>query len=277
MFNLLLKNIFKNNLSWCINFKNPIWKFYPEHRNILICETRDLNNKTAYFHAINYIDGKILWKDFLLKERWWIGVENIIDDVILFHEYLRPDFPIHQKIIAVSIKNQNILWSNSELQFVKFYQNKIIATTTDIEKSTYFQLDINTGKIIREFSVDEFKELNNDFNKVEGYLEPYQVNIDEISQEVVKKYINKRKFNPCGESDFLPIEQKNIYLLGISIRNKNSKINDLIICLDFKGRKIFSVIINKDVNQTYSHRFVVKESMIYFIKNKNNLCAIKLW
>ena len=56
--------------------------------------------------------GKKLLAGFQLDEKFWVGIEKIIDDVIIFHKYARPDMPGHNGIIVVGINEKKILWQN---------------------------------------------------------------------------------------------------------------------------------------------------------------------
>ena len=72
-----------------------IWRIVPAGEGKLVIEERDPMTKEVFFSCIEMNTGKILLDSLQFDEKFWIGIEDIYKDVILFHKYHQPDMPWH--------------------------------------------------------------------------------------------------------------------------------------------------------------------------------------
>ncbi len=100
--------------AWEYKTKGILWRLLPSRDGYIVLEDRDVETKTVSFACIRASSGEICWDDVQFDERWWVNVEAIHEDVVLFHEYATPDMPDHKKITVVDLNNGRTLWSNDE-------------------------------------------------------------------------------------------------------------------------------------------------------------------
>ena len=157
-----------------------IWRLIPDNNNKLIIEERDTSTKEVFFNCLDINSGKKIFHDFQLDEKYWIGIETIYNDIIIFHKYASRDMPEHDEIIAFDINSKKILWQNNDYIFLFICNDKIYCYRNKFEGRDFFSLDFKTGTLLESLGY-ESKPVNslreNAFNPVNagGYLfpEPY--------------------------------------------------------------------------------------------------------
>ncbi len=276
MVNFISKNIFK--VHWKLNFKDPIWRIFPSSQKVILTETRDIENKIAKFHSVDLNTGKFLWKNFYLDSDWWVGVEGVYNGVIIFHEYERPDFPIHKNIIAVDLINHSIIWQLSDVRFIIAMDEFIYAASNYQEEKNYFKINLNSGEIIRTLSADEIKsELVQNKCYYENFILPIYISLEKIQIQSVNKYLFSIKKNIVKEVDLIQNERYNI--IGYSLEKYSGNqilYNDYISIIDNQGRKIFKDQLIENAYQIISPRFFIDNGYLIYIKNKSELNGIYL-
>ena len=120
--------------------KRPIWRILPTETGKLIIEERGKDNKQVYFNCINIENGKKVFKNFQLEEKFWIGIEAVYNDVIYFHKFIKPDMPQHIGIIAVDLDNKKTLWEDLNNSFLFILNEKVYCYRQMFEGRKYFSL-----------------------------------------------------------------------------------------------------------------------------------------
>lgn len=276
MVNFVSKNIFK--VHWKFNFENPIWKIFPSSQHIILTETRNIENKIAKFHSVDLNTGKFLWKNFYLDSDWWVGVEGVYNGVIIFHEYERPDSPIHKNIIAVDLINHSIIWQLPDVRFISAMDEFIFAVSNYQEERKYFKINLNSGGIVNTLSFDEIKSqlVQNNYDH-KNLIFPISVSLENIQIQSVNKYLFSIKKNIVKEVDLIQNERYNI--IGYSLEKYNGNqilYNDYISIIDNQGREIFKDQLIENAYQIISPRFFIDNGYLIYIKNKTVLNCIYL-
>src|ERR1700761_8821332 len=97
-------------------FKGLIWRLEIDELTDTICiESRDETEKLVSFSSINLDSGKVHFKEISTEERWLTGIETVYDGVLLLHNYLSQNGPLHKGIIAIDTVTGETLWSNYTL------------------------------------------------------------------------------------------------------------------------------------------------------------------
>lgn len=276
MFNFLSKNIFK--INWKQNFEYPIWKIFPSSQNIILCETRDIENKITKYHSIDLNTGKFIWQNYFLDNNWWMGVEGVYGDVILFHEYERPDFPIHKSIIAVDLFNHSVLWQLKDVKFVSATVDFVFATSSNIEQQIFYQINIKSGDIIKNLSYEEMKLITSQIIENNRNLHfPDSLDMEEIRKDNIIRYFSNINKNIFKVVDILQSNQLNI--IGFSVEqyvNGKALFDDYISIIDLEAKQLYIDKLFTNGNQVVSPRFYMDNGFLIYIKNKFILNAIML-
>ncbi len=131
-----------------------IWRLLPTSTGKLIIEDRDTQNKEVFFNCLEINSGKKIFANLQLEEKFWIGIETIFEDIIIFHKFAKPDMPGHSSIIAFDINSQKVIWQNEDLTFLFVHDQNIFVYKQRFEDRLYFSLNISSGEIIEEIGND---------------------------------------------------------------------------------------------------------------------------
>jgi len=136
------------------NNRRQIFRLIPTGNDKLIIEERNIENKQAYFNCLNINNGKKIFKNLQFDEKFWIGIETVYNDVILFHKFRKPDMPHHRGILAFDIKTKKTIWEDAERTFLFIKDEKVFTFQQQFEQREYFVLDFYTGEVVDELGTD---------------------------------------------------------------------------------------------------------------------------
>lgn len=218
----------KTKVEWEINFLHPIWRVFPNHQNYITVEVRNVIDKVVSFHCLDALTGLSKWDNINLSETWWIGIEGIFGDVVILHEYERPDLPAHKNIIAVDINTGKTLWSNDELIFVSSGDNILIASRNSFAATQKLKLNLLTGETLCELNDSAYKSTINDIkiNERLYYQTPFEFSINELPNEITHRFIKKQNKNDdiADPVEVFTDAENDVNVIGYSrkVLNENS-------------------------------------------------------
>lgn len=270
----------KVNPTWQFKTKGMLWRILFSDSGRIVGEDRDLAAKRASFFCLNETTGAILWSDREFEEKWWIGIEAVEDGIVYFHEYTKPDFPQHLKIIALNLETGKLLWRNDDLQFLFVGGGKVYAAKDSFDKRTYYQLDKTSGKIEREFPEGEKVEFSP--RSEAGYRDlvfPQPLTEDSHNvKELIMAHCDLKKVE--GSVEF--VQSGNLLFFNYHERKRASDSNEpylqnyLKVVDTNQRRLLFSELLNENVLAPTPDSFFLKGDQLFFIKNKNTLAAVSL-
>lgn len=275
----------KINLEWEVNFFHTVWRIFPNHQKWIIVEIRNVVDKMVSFKCIDAFAGHLRWENLQLTEKWWVGVEGIFGDVLILHEYERPDLPAHKNIIAIDITTGKTLWSNDELIFISSNNNTLIASRISFTSTQKLKFDLLTGKTICELDEDEFKTTLGELKTQEQlyYQIPPEYSIDELPNVTVQKFMQQqnKKSNIVEPVEVFTYLENALNVIGysrnISINNSKPIYDEYIDVLNKKANNIYSDKIVSAVNIPVIPKYFIKNNFLYYIKDKTILRAVKLY
>ncbi len=223
--------------------------------------------------------------DFQSWQSWWIGVEGVFDDVVILHEYARPDLPAHKKIIAVDINTGKTLWRNDELVFVSSNNNYLIAKEDSFANTQTLKLKLLTGEILCELSEDEFKNTLKELNTNEKlyYQTPAEYWMDELLNEPFHGYIKKQnRANQIANTvEVLTDVENDIYVIGYSRKVNNDILkpvyDEYVSVLNKRAKILYTDKIVSSANIPIIPKYFRKENILIYIKDKTIFKAVKLF
>lgn len=280
--------IFKKNkrkVGWEINFFNPIWRVFPNHQNLIITEVRNTIDKVVSFHCLNAVTGQSRWDNIKLSETWWIGIEGIFGDVVILHEFERPDFPAHKNIIAVDINTGKTLWRRDELVFISSGNNYLFVSNNSFTAPHKLKLNLSTGEILCELDEDEFNSISKEFIIDERlfYQTPFEYSINDTQNETVNIFIKEEniKGDIADPVEVFTDVENDVNVLGYSRKINDDistpKYDEYICVLNTKNKILYRDKIVSSVNMPVIPKYFVKENFLVYIKDKTILRAIKLY
>jgi hypothetical protein len=106
--------------DFSLNLEGMIWKIrYDASRSLIALETRQKEQLQASFQVINAISGDVLLRDLKTEERWWVGLEECCNGILLLHGYgKKQENGEHLGLQAIEVISGKTIWQNPELTFI---------------------------------------------------------------------------------------------------------------------------------------------------------------
>jgi hypothetical protein len=267
--------------QYSVTNKRDIWRLIPSESGYLVIEERDLNTKEVFFNCLKIFDGKVLFKNFQLEEKYWVGIEGIYKSTIFFHKFRKPDMPGHRGIYAFNILNKKLVWQNDDLIFSLAKDDKVFAYQTTFEGRQYYLLDSLTGEIIKGLG-SEFDEINklreestkNDF--INSFLFPKAFHQNEANSDVVE--IFNKLFSDGKISGSINWLKLNDYVIfNYHEQNSNETFNNYFKVFDTVRNKIvLSETLNSKSKKMVFESYFIVGDQIFLLVEKTKLVVYRI-
>ncbi|MBK7980422.1 MAG: DUF4905 domain-containing protein [Ignavibacteriae bacterium] len=258
--------------------KNQIWRLLISESDKLLIETRDLENKEVFFNYIDLNTGKSILKNFQLEEKFWIGIEKIYKEKMIFHHYAKPNMPEHKKIIVYDIFQNQIIWQNDDLVFLTIFDDKIYAIKKKFEGREIYILDINSGEIIGnvENEDDKLKSVleNVNFEDYSDYKYPETHYNDEQTNDEI---ISKETKGNWNVTNIDKLQFGDLLMFNYHVKKENNSLDNMFAVYNIeKKKKVISEILNKNLNSYSPDSFFCYKNNLIVLKNKIELFSYKI-
>jgi hypothetical protein len=246
-----------------------------------VIEERDVNTREVFFNCLKLDDGKILFKNFQLEEKHWIGIESVHDNLIFFHKFRKPDMPGHKGIIAFDILNKKIIWQNDDLLFFLAKDDSVFAYQSTFEGRQYFDLDINSGTVIKELG-SEFSQINNlreellknDFTNSFLYPQQFHANLVPVKiSEVMDEALSEK--NLAGQVNWLKMDE--LVMFNYHEQNQDGTFNNYFRVFDLVKQKfMLKETLNSKSKNLTPESFFVAGDQLFLLVEKSKLVVYKI-
>ncbi len=268
----------KKYLSY--NEQKQIWRIIISPENRLIIESRDISSKEVYFSCIDLNTGDPIWKEIQLEEKFWIGIEAVYKNFIIFHKFAKPDMPGHRGVIVFDIISKQVIWENPGLLFLFAYEDKIYCYKSKFEGKNYFLLDLYSGNQIEDLGRDQAKiehaaGLAKEEENTGRYLFPerYFPNIklnSNVKILIDSEFINS---NITGNLEFLIY--KDLLMLNYHTSNSGTLYDNNFLIYDIPGAKVIhKESIDKKIEKLMPESFFIYNDLLILLKNK---IEVEIW
>jgi hypothetical protein len=133
-------------------FDGDIWRMeIDEQSDNILLEIRNAVNKQVSFASVCLTSGKVNFESHTTNERWLTGLEAGWDDVMLIHNYVSGNTPVHRGLIAFDAKTGARLWENYNFAFHHLSNNGPIIYDTRLQPVKLMLADIHFGKLKRSY------------------------------------------------------------------------------------------------------------------------------
>lgn len=276
-----LKNILRQRvLSPFFTFsqKGNIWRMFFNQLGIVAGETRDIDSKNTYFFALDSVNGRELFREMQLEEKWWVSISGINSDTVFISGYKKPDMPEQLGITAVNQKDGSIRWTRNDLSF--FYSNdqNVYAYKQFFESKKYLYVNAETGCDIGEVTPDDALSVKNQTESLlyKDFVYPEMLN----GHNKLSGILGNMKY--LGEVEC--IEFKNLLIFnihefkGVDIHDITRKnVTNRLFIRDSESNKIiFEETLNKNVSGYVPDSFFIRKDQLFYVKEKKELISIKL-
>ncbi len=253
------------------NNRRRIFRLIPTGNDKLIIEERNVDNKQAYFNCLNINNGKKIFKNLQFDEKFWIGIETVYNDVILFHKFRKPDMPHHRGILAFDIKTKKTIWENAERTFLFIKDEKVFTFQQQFEQREYFVLDFYTGEVVDELGTDSdsinlLREEVNASEDFSSYFFPASFGVDNNIDQSAMELLQKLRENHVitGKIEYVLKEQ--LLMFNIHQVNSDNSLNNLFKAVDLSnGKYILEKVLNFSTNAFVPDSFFLKDNILFLL------------
>jgi len=199
---------------------------------------------------------------------------------MFLHEFMRPDFPDHRKIIAVDLATGRELWRNEEYKFMFAYKDCVYAKKEMFESVAVNELDLHSGEIVRNLTdqSDYVKVLRETAEAQRPTSVEYPRPLDQgTHREAVMMHIDTRTL--AGDIEVIDTDTHLIVGFYQSVgRNPAEPELDqhLKILEKENGSIVFSDVIMQKGKMPVPDLFFVHNHVLFYVKNQNTLRAVNV-
>jgi len=240
-----------------------------------------MSTRKVFFNCLNLNNGKILFKNFQLEEKHWIGIESVHNNIIFFHKFRKPDMPGHKGIYAFDILNRKLIWQNDDLLFLFAKDDKVYVYQSTFEGRQYFVLDSITAHIIEEMG-SEFSQISklreevmrSDFTNT--FLYPQQFN-DNLESGDASKLMNGllTEVKVAGKINRLVF--KDLIMFNYHEQNSNGTFNNYFKVFDLlKQKYILNETLNLKAKNLFSESFFIVGDQLFLLVEKTKLVVYRI-
>jgi len=273
-----LRSIFlKQQPSFRFRFsqRGNMWRMFFSRSGIIAGETRDTLSKNAYFFALNSTDGRIIFSNLQLEQKWWVSISGVNDGFAFISGYKKPDMPELMGITAIHLLDGSIRWESNDLSFFFADNDRVYVCKQLLETKKYYSIDANTGRDRKEVTVESIvsrkEEVESSLYQDFIYPEPDQTGLIDLSGLKHEGPVEYIKFK--GYIIYNYHEYK-----GVGIRNveKNRLTNKLLIRDSASDKIVFSETLNKNVTGYVPDSFFIRKDCLFYVREKRELVCVSL-
>ncbi|MBZ0180290.1 MAG: DUF4905 domain-containing protein [Melioribacteraceae bacterium] len=266
--------------AYSFSSTKQIWRLLISETGKLVIESRDTDKKEVYFSCLNIETGEIIFNDHQIREKFWIGIDEIYGDIMFLHKFAKPDMPGHREIIAFDLNTQKVLWENDQFTYHFTFEGNSFVSISTMTGDKYFLLDPKTGEFSdqnekgREYF--EIKRSEYDYTKdYSDYVFPerYSAESNNELSSLIEKTIEGREI--IGNIEFG--KYGNLFLMNYHFRNKNNLIENRFAAIEIdKQKTIFKETLNRDLNAFVPDSFFVYKDLLILLVDKQKVKVHKM-
>ncbi len=239
-------------------FEHPVWRIIPSFTDIStwVIEIRNASNQQVEFY---YIGQDLMFKKLIANLNWWSGVENVLGDIVIFHEYIQKDLPIHKGVKVLNAASNQLLWENDFVAYTSanYSHLKVKALLGSSEKALL--LEIKTG-----LKVESDFEKNSSFENPIAVIGENQLYFKEISS-FIQKYTHMLPVHLCEY-----LEEGNSIVISYYVTS-NTFLENYLLATNLEGEELLHLCIATELKGVATGTFNVSNSLISFVKDRKEL------
>ena len=259
------------------NNNRQIYRLIPTGNDKLIIEERNIEKKQVYFNCLNITNGKKIFRNLQFDEKFWIGIETVYNDVILFHKFRKPDMPQHLGVLAFDIIKQKTIWEVADHTFLFVKDEKVFTFQQHFEQREYFALDFFTGKLVDELGTDSdsinlFRKEVFASEEYGDYLFPSSFGVDNKIDQGATELLQEIRENNLikGKIEFALKEQ--LLLFNFHQINPDNSLKNSFKAVDLlNGKYILEKTLNLRTNAFVPDSFFLKDNILFLLIDKTKL------
>jgi len=246
-------------------FEGIIWNtvIIPSH-NILLVESRNVDQKKTFFSALNALTGTFLWKDVVFDEPWWISLNAAAGRTALFTVYLSTDNPDKKGIFGYDVFDQKIVWWNNDFSLVAV-GNELVKGIASKYGHRDITLALQSG--LEVTSADELIPIDDAVLRPSQYIEGHEHFI------TIKNFLTTRfNLSPIAALEYVEHES----LIFISFYEAEGELANYLMITSSTGFVMLTEKLDEHLKGIGLDTFFLYAGCVLFVKNKKELFSYKI-
>ena len=271
-------------IAWSYTAGGVLWQIQTGSGRFLVGEDREIGRKETSFFCIERRTGQIFWRNVNPGDRWWIGVEAVTDDVVVFHGFASPDMPGHRSVTVADLESGAILWSNPDLRFLALKEGSITARVESHGKRQVVQVAVLTGEILKKFDPDVVEPCRlstGEDSTGDGVLLPAPVRDEAGREPAIVRCLNRYVTGGLQTAQVFLLDFSGLVLLQSSEprmgqQEGHPNMRTVLKIVDMgDGRLMYSDILQERTSVASPH-FFVQDGVLYYVRERTTLSALFL-
>jgi hypothetical protein len=273
--------------EWTFSAGSIIWRMVLAEPGLLVGECRDPQSKSTSFFGLEILTGKVLWNDLCLHDSWWVGIEAVQKNVVLFHGFTKPDMPEHKGIQAFDTFTGKRLWQNDDVSFWFGFEDRIVAYRDLFEKRVGYEFDLQSGELLKSHDTSlaglhELRQRVAEAQVVPDVILP-EIYVEEEAGKELGAFVTRetKGIERVGAIEYVRQEGFLVFNYHVQSRGRagepSSLENHLVVYLLPEKKRIFTEIIGRNLSSYVPDSFFIKRPLVLFVKDQRVLTALRLW
>jgi hypothetical protein len=265
--------------SWEFTAKGVIWRLHPAEGGMLVGEERNIDLKTVSFFCVN--SPGTLWKGKNFGEQWWTGIETVHNGVLFLYGFVTPDLPGRKGITAVDCATGDFLWKNGALTFIGAAGDKVYASQDAPGAPVVVEIAHRSGALLREVRGGSATQQVPRAATGPEEVEYPQVLLEEDLSPLaalVRQYSAKASADcPVEYGEHGPYVVIVYHMRRGDARGEKSPYSQVMEVVERpSGASAMHVTVDPAVSTPGSGSFLVNAGILYFVRDKKTLSAVRL-
>jgi hypothetical protein len=272
--------------SWVYRGSGHLWRVLFSHGVHIAGEHRENEQKRVTFFCLDSRTGEEKWSMSREGEGWWTTTEGVYGTLLYLHAFAKPDLPHPKHITAVDLETGRILWEHPELTFVYATDVSVVAEHRSMEHTRCYRIDAESGEILETLTdrnaVEQGKtraRLNDPHTKLQ-FPERYDHGDDD--HRVYRAYLQSLR-EKGSLTD--PVEVfswgNNLIFCYHQLQGENAGgtaplSHRLSIIHRSDNTLLYRDTILENASAPVPDGFMVKDTVLYYIRNRTELVAITM-
>ncbi len=272
--------------SWRYRLKGQMWRLLFSDGNLIAGEDRDASAKNTTYFCLDRLDGSVQWEGKKFGDPWWTTSEGIYGGNLYLHAFAKPDLPNPRHVTAIDVHTGELLWEHPDYTFVYALDDDVIVEKSLFERSEYLRVDRRSGEI-REKLADagsvetgRIEARERDPHTLLQFPDIYGA--DNPEQRAFTPFVSilsgkERLIGPVDVLSYGGNAMLAFHRQSGGKSNGNTLLtHELHIYRSDDHTLLYSDILYENAPAPVPDAFIVRDDMLYYIRNKNEIVAITL-
>lgn len=239
-----------------------IWKILlDEQAEYAVLEVRDEDLREAFFVAIDWASGEVLWDEGYLEEDWWISLAAVSQGKLFAHLLHEDQEPTPKALIALNIQEAAGLWEVKDTALLNAAPTALLVSQDG--KQAY--LDPNTGDPLSPSL--SFQQAAASWQMPARYL------AEEEHFRTVATFLQKKGHEAVHAIDYWETDR---HLCISFYEMKGIYFQNQLLVLNRQGEELFRTVLQEGAKGIGTEAFAIQGPFLFYIQHKNTLQRLSL-